>query len=485
MIALAPIDIEPLRRGATPVQGPSPGPKAARRAPARPSQTWQRLAFSLSFCVAALLPPAASAQVPPAMVMADAGVFEGPARTTRILSLPVRFFGAQANTVTGRVSATPLTGTGFNTPTGGFSCGAAGVDFVPFSNEPFSIPPNTPNGTLTVNITVCGDAATERDEHIFVALSDVVGADCFEGTCNGVATIRNDDGRPSLSINSITVSEPLFGTRTALFTVRASHPVGPNVAVNFRTRDGTARAPCLGCPPSLIAPDYYTKSGTLVIPQDALSATIGVTIGSGTDFEPNENFFVDLSAPANATLDVATGRGTIVDTTLSLGSFQLGQESEQVRVEEPLQLTLDWSVPPHQVWRNLRSIDLRLGGAKHHALWLRWDEASNQFSLCEKTPGGNDDEAHSNGLLQQATRCGPGALPGSSAVLETPFGRLHLASTEVKGSGPTGQDVRMTLGLSLTGRAAGHHYRIEAAARDDFGQADRFERAGNLTVLRR
>ncbi len=468
----------------SPVQH-TPAPRASR--PAQLVRLARGLAHAAAVaCAIALgLPLAATAQVPPTLVIDDASVFEGAAGTTRILSMAVRFEGPQPNTVTGLVSAIPMTGAFFNTPVGGASCGAAGVDFEQFSNVPFSIPPNTPNGTLTVNIRICGDATIEPSEHIFVSMTSVVGAQCFEGTCNGLATIRNDDGPPRLSINSIGISEPFFGTRTAVFTVTASHPVGPNVAVNFRTRDGTARAACADCSPAVISPDYNANSGSLPIPQDALSATITVVIRSGVANEADETFFVDLSAPTNATLGTASGRGTIFDSTLKVGGFQLGQDAEVLRIEQPLQVTLDWSVPRQQVWRNLRSIDLRLRGGHDTALWLRWDEASNLFSLCEKAPGGRDDEAHASGLTQQAARCGPGALPGSAAVLETPLGRLHLASTEVKGSGPAGQDVRLTLGLSLAGKAAGHTYRIEVAASDDFGNADRFERAGELTVLRR
>ena len=161
--------------------------------------------WALTFVLAlAFTPGTAMAQLP-IMIIDDAGVFEGNSGTT-ILKLPVRFVGTQNQMVTGVVSAIPLTGAGFNTPTGGAQCGGS-VDFQPFSEVPFTILPNTPNGTLTVNITICGNATIEPDEQIFVSFSRVVGADCtLEGTCNGVGTIINDDGPPSIRINDITVS---------------------------------------------------------------------------------------------------------------------------------------------------------------------------------------------------------------------------------------------------------------------------------------
>src|SRR5580765_2501043 len=113
----------------------------------------------LMISVLLVLSPGTAMAQNPFMFVDDASVFESNTGTT-ILKLPVRFVGAQNTTVTGTVSAIPLTGTGFNTPVGG-TCGSSGVDFQPFNNVPFSIPPNTPNGTLSVNITICADATIE------------------------------------------------------------------------------------------------------------------------------------------------------------------------------------------------------------------------------------------------------------------------------------------------------------------------------------
>src|SRR6185503_8019238 len=144
--------------------------------------------------------------------------------------------------VTGSVSAIPLSGAGFNTPVGGSTCGA-GVDFQPFSNSTFSIPPNTPNGTLSVNITICGDTTIEPNEQIFVFFSNVVGADCsLEGACNGIGTIVNDDGPPAITINNVVVSTVQGIRKNAVFTVSLNHPSTLPVSVDFVTRDGTAKA---------------------------------------------------------------------------------------------------------------------------------------------------------------------------------------------------------------------------------------------------
>lgn len=441
-----------------------------------------------------LLSGMAQAQV---ITLSGASVFEGNAGT-KVLRLPVNFIGGpNINTVTGTVSAVPMTGVGFNPATGAAVCGPGGVDFEQFTNVPFSIPPNTPNGTLSVNIKICGDTVIEPSEHIFVSITISSGGNCLDVSCGAIGAIGNDDGPPTMSINNISTSEPVAGSKTATFTVSLSHPSTQQVSVNFRTRNGTAKAACFNCQPP-VTPDYQFSSGTLPIPPGAPSGPITVTILGGVNNEPDETFFVDLSAPVNATAASGgggAGRATIRDTTLSIGGFDLSPDDARVQVGEMLNYTVDWTVPAHQVWRNLKTIDFRLRGAHETLLWLRWDEASNTFSLCHKGGGANAGHGHSgdsgggddgNGpgahVAASKVVCSPGELPGAMAVLATPFARLHLADTVVIGSGPTGQVVTLKLALSLRGKSAGHHYRVELAATDDFGNQDRFVQASTLHV---
>ena len=431
------------------------------------------------------------AQAQDLMVLSGASVFEGNAGT-KVLSLPLNFIGTNSVPVTGTVSALPLSGANFNPATGAAVCGAAGVDFEQFSNVPFTIPANTPNGTLSIGIRICGNTVIEPDEHILVTIVVTSGAACTAESCTAIGTIRNDDGPPTMSINSISTSEPVTGSKTATFTVSLSHPSAQQISVNFRTRDGTARAACFNCQPPVVSPDYNASSGNLIIPPFALSGPITVTILSGVNNEPDETFFVDLSAPVNASIAFGggAGRATIRDTTLSIGGFDLSPDDARVQVGEMLSYTVDWTVPAHQVWRNLKTIDFRLRGAHDTLLWLRWDEASNTFSLCHKGGDGGAGQGHGHddgngrGAHVAASKvvCSPGELPGAMAVLTTPFARLHLADTAVIGSGPTGQVVTLKLALSLRGKSAGHHYRVELAATDDFGNQDRFVQASTLHV---
>ena len=47
---------------------------------------------------------------------------------------------------------------------------------------------------------------------------------------------------------------------------------------------------------------------------------------------------------------------------------------------------------------------------------------------------------------------------------------------------PLGPLVTLKLGLTMIGKSAGHDYKVELAAADDFGNEDRFVRAGELSV---
>jgi hypothetical protein len=108
---------------------------------------------------------------------------------------------------------------------------------------------------------------------------------------------------PSLSINDVTVNDGPSGA-TALFTVTLSKAAAGTVTVGYSTADGTANA----------GTDYKAVSGTLSFGPGILSNTISVPIKPDTTAKPNETFKVNLSNPVGASLAIATGTGTIIDT---------------------------------------------------------------------------------------------------------------------------------------------------------------------------
>ena len=381
-------------------------------------------------------------------------------------------------------------GSGLRPPAvGGTSC-SAGVDFITVTNQQFTV---GQNGTFAIPVTICGNNAvdsrvfsggvsSDRDFRVSLTPIEIPANSGLPvcGRCTAFITIVDDDGTPSMAINSVSVSEPLQGaTRTATFTVSLHHPINQEARVNFTTRDGTAK----GRTTTSAFFDYFPTSGTLSIPAQFLSGTIGVSIAGDNANEPDERFFVDLSAPVNATIagGGGTGIGTIRDTNLSIGGFEVSPADATVQVGEPLVYYVDWTVPEGQVWRNLQTIDFRIRGGKT-ALWVRWDEPTNLISLCQKTKGGKDDDEDDG--LPRNVDCTDGGLAGGTGVLETPLARIRLAESSVVGSGPTGRDVTLALLVEFLDKAEGHHYNVEVAATDDFGGVDRFERAAEVEVMK-
>ena len=162
--------------------------------------------------------------------------------------------------------------------------------------------------TQTVSILVQGDTVDEVNETFFVNLSNPIGATCTGGDCQGQGTITDNDG-PSLFINDVTVTEGNSGTTPATFTVTMSAASGQTVTVNYATADGTATG----------GTDYNPTSGTLTFAPGVVTQTVTVTVNSDTIDESNETFFVNLSAPTNATCTGGDcqGQGTITDDDAS------------------------------------------------------------------------------------------------------------------------------------------------------------------------
>jgi ribosomal protein L35AE/L33A len=150
-------------------------------------------------------------------------------------------------------------------------------------------------------VPVLGDVLDEADETFTVGLSSASGATIADG--QGVATIRDDDATPSLTVSDASVTEGDTGTTSAVFTVSLSAASGLPVTVAYATADGTAVA----------GGDYTATSGTLTFPAGTTTRTVSVSVLGDLVSEPTETFSLNLSQPANATLARSQGVGTITD----------------------------------------------------------------------------------------------------------------------------------------------------------------------------
>lgn len=108
---------------------------------------------------------------------------------------------------------------------------------------------------------------------------------------------------PSLSVSDVSVVEGTGGASIARFTLRLSAASGSAVSVHYATADGTA----------LGDRDYTPVSGTATIAPPATTAEVAVTVLGDAVDEPDESFWLDLSAAHGAVLATGRARGTILD----------------------------------------------------------------------------------------------------------------------------------------------------------------------------
>ncbi len=211
----------------------------------------------------------------PTLSINDVSLPEGNASTTPF-TFTVTLSQASTSPVTVQYATAPNTA-------------AAGVDFA------------TKSGTLTFNsgdpltqmvtIDVNGDTQFENNETFFVNLSNANGAPVTKS--QGIATIENDDGVPSLSIDSPGGVSENNGVTPIVFTVSLSDVSGADTTVHFSTSNDTAAS----------GQDYVARPDTLLtIPAGQLSVAISVNLLDDATDEASETFFVNLSSPSGATI---------------------------------------------------------------------------------------------------------------------------------------------------------------------------------------
>ncbi|HEX2031687.1 MAG TPA: Calx-beta domain-containing protein [Actinomycetota bacterium] len=114
----------------------------------------------------------------------------------------------------------------------------------------------------------------------------------------------------TISINDVEVAEGTGGKKRATLTVTLSEPSADPVAVDFATSDGSATAPA----------DYQSRSGSVGFSPGVTTRQIHVPIATDALEEPDEDFFVNLSNPVNATIADGQGKVTILDDDATAGT---------------------------------------------------------------------------------------------------------------------------------------------------------------------
>ncbi|HKO00423.1 MAG TPA: Calx-beta domain-containing protein, partial [Thermoanaerobaculia bacterium] len=223
----------------------------------------------------------------PSLSIAKMSVTEGNSGLTPAV------FTAKLSTVSGApalVTFTTVSGTA-QSPVD-FLHTTGGITFAPGETE------------KTIEVLVNGDVTYEPDEEFTVQLTAQSGA---QGSAANTCTILNDDAKPELRIDDVSVIEGNSGTKNVLVTVRATAAISGYV--NVSTSDGTARA----------GSDYVAATATLTFANET-SKTFTIAIAGDTDVETDETFDVTITATGTgATIADATGVVTIVNDDIGIG----------------------------------------------------------------------------------------------------------------------------------------------------------------------
>ncbi|MDA1275928.1 MAG: Ig-like domain-containing protein, partial [Verrucomicrobia bacterium] len=174
----------------------------------------------------------------------------------------------------------------------------ANIDYVPKSG---TLHFNPREFQQTISIQVLGDVLNEAAETFRVRLTNAFEAQIAKG--EAIGTILNDDRQPVLSIDSPSGLEGNGPGSLAVFRVSIPDVSGVPVVVNYAPVSGTA----------VIGQDFENQPGPVTIPAGESSATFSIALVGDAIDEPDEVFFVNLSASENATLAVTQTQFTILD----------------------------------------------------------------------------------------------------------------------------------------------------------------------------
>lgn len=150
--------------------------------------------------------------------------------------------------------------------------------------------------TKQVPVPTATDTADEPDETFSLVLSHAT--DSVISDAEGVGTIVDDDG-PTLSVSDAWTTE---GSEMQ-FTVKLSSKSPQQVTVAYATANGTATQPG----------DYLARSGTVTFAPGEASKTVAVQTVEDTGVEIEEEFYLNLSNPTQATIADGHAVGTIDD----------------------------------------------------------------------------------------------------------------------------------------------------------------------------
>ena len=173
----------------------------------------------------------------------------------------------------------------------------------------------------TIQVPIVADSLVENQEQFKVRLSAPTGGATLGAQAEVPAIIINVGADfPMYLIDDVTADEPVAGTADFTFTVTLTPSLVPQ-SIEYVAESATA----------VEGEDFEPVSGTLEFPaSDAVqSQTVSVPVKADANAEPNETFYLQLSASGNIAVFKGTGIGTIRNTDPPLQDAIFGNGFEE------------------------------------------------------------------------------------------------------------------------------------------------------------
>jgi hypothetical protein len=194
----------------------------------------------------------------------------------------------------------------------------AGADYMPFDRLPVTFGPGQTEQRFRVNVLPNGP--DDFNKAFFITTDPFDPAVPVPPVVRTVVVgPRGDPPPPSVSFvqDVISLPEGNTGDRTAFtFVVQLDIASEDLVTVDYATRDGSA---------TLLDRDYVETRGTLTFLPGERRKTVTVPVIGDRSTEPDEEFFLDLSNPQPAGVQIvqATAKGVILDDEVEESGFQI------------------------------------------------------------------------------------------------------------------------------------------------------------------
>jgi len=202
--------------------------------------------------------------------------------------------GAAPFTFTVSLAANPLSPVAVKVNTADGTATTADDDYSALSGLVLTFNPGD-SRTQTVTVNASGDTKFEDDQTFTVNLSDPTGGATISKS-QGLATLQNDDSRPTISIHDRSVPETNESFSDVSFDVTLSNASDETVTVQLDTADGTATA---------ADNDYVAVVNRLItFTPGSTEQQTAVSIHGDAKYETDEQFFLNLTNLSNT---AATG----------------------------------------------------------------------------------------------------------------------------------------------------------------------------------